>query len=75
MVKLEAGTDLVTAVIAAYEQAFQQTKSRGDVRRLVEGGSVQWRGEKITDPKATPDFPAGGVLKLDKKRAVRVSAL
>ena len=73
-VKLMAGTDLVTAVIAAYDQAFQQTKSRGDARRLVEGGSVQWRGEKLTDPKATPDFSAGGALKLDKKRAVRVTA-
>ena len=73
-VKLAAGTDLVSAVIAAYEQAFQQTKSRGDARRLVEGGSIQWRGEKLTDPKAAPDFSAGGVLKLDKKRAVRATA-
>jgi hypothetical protein len=39
---------------------------------LVEGGSVQWNGEKITDPKAAP--PSGlGVLKLDKTRAVRVA--
>ena len=68
------GMDLVSAVIAAYEQGFQLSKSRGDARRLVEGGSIQWHGEKFTDPKAMPDFSAGGVLKLDKKRAVRVKA-
>ncbi len=67
-----AGLDAVAAVIAAYQEGFSQTKSRGEARRLVEGGSVQWRGEKVTDPKAAPDFAAGGVLKLDKTRAVRI---
>ena len=66
--------DLLSAVIAAYETGFQIVKSRGDARRLVEGGSIQWRGEKLIDAKATPDFTVGGVLKLDKKRAVRVAA-
>ena len=65
--------DLITVVVAAYAQAFGIEKSRGDVRRLIEGGSVQWRGEKITNAKAHPDFAAGGVLKLDKKRAVRMA--
>jgi len=40
----------------------------------VEQGSVQWAGEKVTDPKATPEFAKGGELKLDKTRAVRVAA-
>ena len=66
------GPDVVSVVVAAYAQAFQITKSRGDARRLVEQGSVQWAGEKITDPKATPAFAQGGELKLDKTRAVRV---
>lgn len=66
--------DVVSAVVAAFAKGFSQTKSRSDARRLVEGGSVQWRGEKVADPKADPDFIAGGVLKLDKKRAVRVTA-
>ena len=48
------------------------TKSRGDARRLVEGGSIQWRGEKIAGVKARPDFAGGGVLKLDKIRSVRI---
>ena len=67
------GTDIVSAVVAAYSAGFQLTKSRGDARRLVEQGSVQWRSEKMTDPKATPEFAEGDVLKLDKTRAVRLS--
>jgi tyrosyl-tRNA synthetase len=70
----EAASNIVSAVVAAYAQAFNLTKSRGDARRLVEQGSVQWEGEKVTDPKATPNFAAGGILKLDKTRAVRVGA-
>jgi tyrosyl-tRNA synthetase len=64
--------DFVSLVVEAYAQCFQITKSRGDARRLVEGGSVQWRGAKIPDVKAA--LPAGetGVLKLDKIRAVRI---
>ncbi|RFC45009.1 MAG: tyrosyl-tRNA synthetase [Verrucomicrobia bacterium] len=65
------GTDIVSAVVAAYAEAFQLTKSRGDARRLVEQGSVQLRSEKVTDPKAAPTFASGDVLRLDKTRAVR----
>lgn len=72
-IRLDAGVEILGAVIAAYQQAFNQVKSRGEVRRLVEGGSIQWRGEKILDPKAVLDIGGGGVLKLDKKRAVRVT--
>ena len=68
------GGDIVSVVVAAYAQAFQITKSRGDARRLIEQGSVQWGGEKIIDPKATPAFANGGELKLDKTRAVRIPA-
>lgn len=71
--ELGAG-DIISAVVAAYAGAFQIQRSRGDARRLVEQGSVQWEGEKVTDPKATPAFALGGILKLDKTRAVRVVA-
>jgi tyrosyl-tRNA synthetase len=64
--------DVVSAVVAAYSQCFQMTKSRGEARRLVEQGSVQWKDEKITDPSTKPEFQIGDVLKLDKKRAVRI---
>jgi tyrosyl-tRNA synthetase len=64
--------DIISAVLAAYAQGFNLTKSRSEVRRLVEQGSVQWRGEKVTDLKARIEFAPGEVLKLDKTHAVRV---
>jgi tyrosyl-tRNA synthetase len=64
--------DVVSVVIAAYAGGFQITRSRGDARRLVEQGSVQLNGEKITDPKVVLTLKAGGVLRLDKTRAVRI---
>jgi tyrosyl-tRNA synthetase len=67
-----AAKDIVSMVVAAYAEGYQLAKSRGDARRLVEQGSVQLNGEKITDPKATPDFRNGDVLRLDKTRAVRL---
>jgi len=67
------GADLITIVVEAYATCFSQTKSRSDARRLIEGGSVQWQGEKVTDGKIILPLPVGGVLKLDKTRAVRVA--
>lgn len=64
--------DFVSLVVEAYAQCFQITKTRSDARRLVEGGSVQWRGEKVSDPKAVLAAGEAGVLKLDKTRAVRI---
>jgi tyrosyl-tRNA synthetase len=64
--------DIITLGVDAFQQVFGIVKSRGDLRRLVEGGSVLWRGEKISDPKAL--IPAGdsGILKLDRRNAVRM---
>ena len=64
--------DVVTAGVEAYVQCFGQARSRGDVRRLAAQGSIQWRGEKITDPKTVLDLSQPGILRLDKTRAVRV---
>ena len=68
------GADLISAVVAAFAQGFDLKKSRSEARRLVEQGSVQWLGAKVTDPKAMPAFAEGGELKLDKTHAVRVTA-
>jgi tyrosyl-tRNA synthetase len=65
--------DTVTVVAAAYAQAFATMRSRGDVRRLIEQGSVQLDGAKLTDPKATLALQSGQVLRLDKTRAVRIA--
>ena len=66
--------DFPSIVVEAFSTCFQTTRSRSDARRLIEGGSVQWKGEKVTDPKAQLPADAEGVLKLDKTRAVRVRA-
>ncbi len=65
-------TNLVSLVVAAYQDGFGLTKSRGDARRLVEQGSVQLAGEKLRDPQAMVTLRAGDILRLDKTRAVRV---
>jgi tyrosyl-tRNA synthetase len=67
---LPAEKDIVSVVVAAFASLGAQ-RSRSDARRLVEQGSVQWNGEKITDPKAALPADAAGILKLDKTRAVR----
>ena len=48
------------------------TKSRAEVRRLVEQGSVQIDGAKITDPKTKLALRPGQILRLDKTRAVKI---
>ena len=42
--------DALSVVVAAYEQAFALKKSRTEARRLIEQGSVQLDGVKISDP-------------------------
>lgn len=64
--------DFLSIVVEAFSACFQTTRSRSDARRLIEGGSVQWRGEKVTNPQAQLPADTEGVLKLDKTRAVRV---
>ncbi len=64
--------NIISLVVAAYAAAFSLTKSRGEVRRLIEQGSVQLQGQKIQDPKAEPILAPGDILRLDKTRAVRV---
>ncbi len=65
--------DALSIVVAAYQTAFAITKSRGDARRLIEQGSVQLDGAKLTDPKTTLALQPGQVLRLDKTRAVKIS--
>jgi len=65
--------DVLGVVQHAYLSVFNQTMSGGDVRRLIQGGSIQLNGEKQPDPKAEPAWETGAVLKLDKKRSVRLA--
>ncbi|MGI8436989.1 MAG: tyrosine--tRNA ligase [Chthoniobacterales bacterium] len=65
--------DALSVVVSAYQACFALQKSRGDARRLIEQGSVQLEGTKLTDPKAILNLSPGQVLRLDKTRAVRVA--
>jgi tyrosyl-tRNA synthetase len=65
--------DAVSVVTGAYTQAFGITKSRTEARRLIEQGSIQLDGNKLTDPKATLSLNRGQVLRLDKTRAVKIA--
>jgi tyrosyl-tRNA synthetase len=64
--------DIITLGVDAFERVLGVKKSKSDLRRLVEGGSVSWKGEKVTDPKALIPSGEAGVLKLDRRNAVRI---
>lgn len=64
--------DIISIAQTAFAHCFHLARSRGDIRRLVEQGSVQHNGAKISDAKATPTLAEGDVLRLDKKHAVRI---
>lgn len=67
---MEAGQDFISIVVGAYAGCFGMLKSRGEARRLIEQGSVQWEGKKITNTQT--QLGANGILRLDKIRAVRL---
>jgi len=65
--------DLLSVAEAAYK-VLGVARTRGDIRRLIQQGSMQINGEKCLDPKGAPPWKAGDVLRLDKTHAVRVGA-
>ncbi len=67
------GSDALSIVHGAYLTGFNINKSRADVRRLIDQGSIQVDGKKITDPKMTLSLQPGQVLRLDKTHAVRIA--
>lgn len=64
--------DFVLLVESAFRSCFGSAPTRSEIRRLILQGSVQWNGDKCTDPKAAPPLAPGGVLRLNKTRAVRI---
>lgn len=69
----EGEHDLISTVVTVYSRCFGIYKSHGAVRRLIEQGSVRWRGEKITNPYVKLALGSQGVLKLDRTHAVLLS--
>jgi tyrosyl-tRNA synthetase len=70
-VTLPERKDILGVVLQAFT-TLEAPISGGDARRLIQQGSIQLNGEKLTDPKAEPAWKAGDILKLDKKRTVRL---
>jgi tyrosyl-tRNA synthetase len=66
-------SDFVDFVSHAFRNAFGVNKSRTQVRRLIEEGSVQLDGKKITDPNTAIPLRPGQILRLDKRHAVRIT--
>jgi tyrosyl-tRNA synthetase len=64
--------DLIAVISRAYAEIFSQQRTNSEIRRLIQGGSIQLDGEKINDPHATPAWADGQLLKLDKRRAVMI---
>lgn len=65
-------TPIISFISQIYTETFEQKRSNGDIRRLIQQGSIQLNGEKLSDPKASVGFASGDTLKLDKKRTVRL---
>lgn len=72
--EFKPGDDLkaVSLCAQAYKECFNLEKSKSNVRQLLQQGSVQLNGVKLTDPNADLSLNAGDVLKLDKTHSVRV---
>lgn len=70
-VSLPERKDVLGVVLHAFT-TLESPISGGDGRRLIQQGSIQLNGEKLTDPKAEPAWKSGDILKLDKKRTVRL---
>lgn len=65
-------TNVLTVASQAFAECFQMEKSNSQLRQLIQQGSIQLNGEKLTDPKAELSLKSGDVLKLDKTHTVRI---
>jgi tyrosyl-tRNA synthetase len=65
-------SNFVDVVGHAFQNAFGINKSRTQIRRLIDQGSVQLDGKKVTDPNTVIQLRPGQVLRLDKTHAVRI---
>ena len=64
----------VVLLWCAFAPLVRKKSAVQDIRRLIQQGSIQLDGEKLTDVKGElPAEVSGKVLRLDKKRSVRLS--
>lgn len=67
-----ASTAPLAVLAQAYQECFQLEKSSSALRQLMQQGSIQINGVKVTDIKAPLALNPGDVLKLDKTHTVRI---
>lgn len=67
-----ASTTPVAVLAQAYQECFLLEKSSSALRQLMQQGSIQINGIKVTDIKAPLALNPGDVLKLDKTHSVRI---
>ncbi len=60
--------------VCAFLTSLNMTKSNGEARRLIQGGGVQIRGEKLSDPQLKINLESGDefIVKVGKKKFSKV---
>jgi tyrosyl-tRNA synthetase len=66
-------TNPIALAAQAYKECFNLERSNSQLRQLIQQGSIQLNGQKLTDPKAELIFTSGDILKLDKTHTVRIA--
>ena len=68
-----SGTNVISLSSSAYQDCFHLEKSTTALRQLIQQGSIQINGTKITDLKAELTLQPGDILRLDKTHSVRIA--
>ena len=68
---LDAATDIG---VCAFLTSLEMTKSNGEARRLIQGGGVQIKGEKLSDPQLKINLNSGDefIVKVGKKKFSKI---
>ena len=69
---LPTNLNVITLVSYAFTEAFDMTKSNGELRKqFITTGAVQLNGTKLNDPMAAVSPAAGDILRLSKKQSIK----
>ena len=69
---LPTDLNVITLVSYAFTEAFDMTKSNGELRKqFITTGAVQLNGTKLNDPMAAVSPAAGDILRLSKKQSIK----
>lgn len=69
---LPSNLNVITLVSYAFKEAFDMTKSNGELRKqFITTGAVQLNGTKLNDPMAAVSPAAGDILRLSKKQSIK----